>query len=157
MEERSIAFRDIEALVKILSDQGAIDRARRLRDRSGLNQLDKITSELGSIAMQKAEAGFEAFRVWAENPLQGLVLTAHPTFSLSRDIRDALGKIAGADNKTPENLRKKLESFPYLPERAPTLQEEHEDAQAALIHIQQALMTIYRQVLAVAKRNFPEN
>jgi len=41
VEDRSIAFRDIEALVKSLSDQGAIDRANRLRDRAGIDRFSK--------------------------------------------------------------------------------------------------------------------
>ncbi len=156
VEERSIAFRDIEALVKIVSDKGAIDRAGRLRERSGLSRLSKNTKALNAIAASRTDEGFETFKSWAENPLQGLVLTAHPTFSLSRDIRETLGEIAKEKSHKNNKLEDELKKFPYLPKRAPTLQEEHEDAQKALVNIQGAVEKIHRQILEVAAAKFPK-
>ena len=156
VEDRSIAFRDIEALVKILSDQGAIDRATRLRERSGLLELKNLTNTLRDIARSRAADGFDAFKTWAENPAQGLVLTAHPTFLLSRDIRQTLGDIADDINHKNNKLSEKLKTFPYLPKRAPTLQEEHEDAQKALVNIQSSVSTINKMILEVARKEFQE-
>ena len=87
VEERSVAFRDIEALVKQFSDDAAVARARRLRERAGLDRVDALRAGVRDAATAHAAEGWEAFRAWAERPALGIVLTAHPTFSLSRDIR----------------------------------------------------------------------
>lgn len=155
VEDRSIAFRDIEALVKMLSDEAAIERARRLRERSGLDRLDNLRTSVAAVATAKANQGWDTFKAWAEAPASGIVLTAHPTFSLSRDIRDTLGDIATAED-TPAASVEALKTFPYLPKRAPTLLEEHADTQGALTRIQSALDTLNQIILTVARDKFPQ-
>ncbi len=156
VEDRSIAFRDIEALVKSLSDRGAIDRANRLRRRAGVDSFAQLSETIADYANTQAEKGFEAFKLWVETPGQGIVLTAHPTFSLSRDIRNTLGAIATSDAKTVKDLTETLKTHPYLPKRAPTLIEEHEDTQATLIRIQDALGKLNASILDVAAKHFPK-
>ena len=156
VEERSISFRDIEALVKSLSDRGAIDRANRLRDRAGVDRFAQLRDDIAHVAAEQAAKGFEAFKLWVETPGQGIVLTAHPTFSLSRDIRDTLGEIASAKPSKIEGLTETLGTHPYLPKRAPTLIEEHEDTQATLTRIQDALNKLNAVVLDVAAKHFPK-
>ena len=156
VEERSMAFRDIEALVKTLSDRGALDRASRLRARAGVDRFTELSNNITRIATEQAAKGFEAFKRWAETPRQGIVLTAHPTFSLSRDIRNTLGAIASSDGSDVAELTDTLKTHPYLPKRAPTLIEEHEDTQATLIRIQDALDKLNAVVLDVAAKHFPK-
>jgi len=108
------------------------------------------------VATQQAANGFDAFKRWAETPGQGIVLTAHPTFSLSRDIRKTLGAIASSDGDAVEALTETLKTHPYLPKRAPTLIEEHEDTQATLARIQGALNKLNAVVLDVAAKHFPK-
>ena len=155
VEERSVAFRDIEALVKQFSDDAAVARARRLRERAGLDRVDALRAGVRDAATAHAAEGWEAFRAWAERPALGIVLTAHPTFSLSRDIRRVLGDIASAET-TPADSVEELKTYPYLPKRAPTLLEEHEDTQAALARIADALDGANRIVLDVAREHFPD-
>ncbi len=156
VEERSISFGDITMLVKTASDRGAISRIRRLRQRAGADRFDALKSRITEIAEAQAAKGFEAFKTWAETPGQGIVLTAHPTFSLSRDIRNTLGEIASADRdfSTAEDT---LKTHPYLPKRAPTLIEEHEDTQATLTRIQSAMDALNATVLDVAAKHFPKH
>ena len=156
VEDRSISFRDIEELVKTVSDRGAIARIGRLRKRAGADRIEDLTSRIKSVAELHAASGFEAFQNWVETPSQGIVLTAHPTFSLSRDIRETLGEIASSEGENTVAIET-LKTYPYLPKRAPTLLEEHEDSQAALSRIQTALNAINATVLEVAAQHFPEN
>ncbi len=156
VEERSLAFKDIEALVKVLSDQGAIQRARRLRSRAGLEQAEALNATIKSIANQKAKDGWDAFKSWAETPGLGIVLTAHPTFSLSRNIRHCLGDIAAQKDGHYQSASDQLKTYPYLPKRAPTLIEEHEDTQATLERIQNSLNAVNAKILDVAMKAFPD-
>ncbi len=155
VEDRSIAFRDIEALIKQFSDEAAIARARRLRIRAGLDRVEDVEGEVAAAARAQAAQGWDAFKAWAQTPALGIVLTAHPTFSLSRDIRRVLGGIASAGD-TPDALVEELKSYPYLPRRAPTLLEEHEDTQGALTRIQSAMAEANAVILRVAREAFPK-
>lgn len=153
IETRELAFRDVEEIIKILSDQGAISRAGRLRTRSGVDKLDTLTDQITQIATAETQAGFDHFRQWAMTTAQGIVLTAHPTFSLSTDIRNVLGQIA-TNGHSPE-LAEDLKSHPYLPKRAPTLAEEHTQSQQTITRIQDALGKINANILDVAHKAFP--
>jgi len=155
VEERSLAFRDIEALVKTISDKSAVRRARRLHYRAGVAPLAALDTIIQDLAREKAKDGFDAFKAWAEFPGQGIVLTAHPTFSLSSDIRDTLGAIATAGSGKCETDKEHLKTLPFLQKAAPTLQEEHRDTQAAIERIQNALARVNRTILDVAAQAFP--
>ncbi|WP_418152226.1 phosphoenolpyruvate carboxylase [Litorimonas sp. RW-G-Af-16] len=156
VEDRHVAFRNIEELVKSLSDTAAIARARRLRERAGMDRLSSLKAGITKLAKEKAKDGFEAFKAWAETPAQGIVLTAHPTFSLSRDIRNCLGQIASKDDGEFDEDIAQLKTYPYLPKRAPTLIEEHEDTQATLHRIQSSIDAVNAQILDVAAKAFPD-
>ena len=156
IEERSLAFRDIEAIVKSLSDEGAIRRIKRLSARAGVERFDAFEADIIALAKQKAAEGFEAYQGWAGTALQGIVLTAHPTFSLSRPIRETLGEIA-SDPASDNNAQvEKLKTLPFLQIAAPTLQEEHADAQAAITRLQDAIHDLNIHILGTARENFPE-
>tara|TARA_Y100000385_G_scaffold291158_1_gene367539 strand:+ start:1526 stop:3961 length:2436 start_codon:yes stop_codon:yes gene_type:complete len=68
-----------------------------------------------------------------------------------------LGEIASsADNKYTSSVEK-LKNFPYLPKRAPTLKEEHEDTQETLERIQIELDNINSSIVIVSEKFFPNN
>jgi len=156
VEDRNVAFRDIECLVKSLSDKRLIARARRLRQRAGIKPETQLDDAIATLCDKHAADGFEAFQKWAEKAGQGIVLTAHPTFSLSRDIRETLGEIASSKDGDFDTQIEHLKTLPYLPKRAPTLQEEHVDTQAALARMQIAITAINKVILEKAKTLFPE-
>lgn len=156
VEERSLAFKDIEALVKLISDESAVRRARRLHYRAGVAPeaaLDEVTREL---AASKTAEGFSAFKAWAETAGQAIVLTAHPTFSLSSEVRDTLGEIATAGSGDCGAQTEHLKTLPFLQKAAPTLQEEHADTQAAISRIQDAMCKVNGVILKVAAAAFPD-
>lgn len=141
----------------MLSDEGAIARARRLRERAGADRLSALEKQITKMASRHAKDGFRKFKAWAETPAQGIVLTAHPTFSLSREIRETLGEIASSEDGAFRKQTNHLKKLPYLPKRAPTLQEEHVDAQAAIARIQAAVSALNARVLDTARKAFPDD
>ncbi|MEP6342909.1 MAG: phosphoenolpyruvate carboxylase [Maricaulaceae bacterium] len=156
VEDREIAFRDIEKFVKHTSDTAALERAERLGQRAGIDKYSNDLDDIVNLAKLRAKDGFDSFKSWIESAGQGIVLTAHPTFSLSRDIRECLGQIATHPDSDTSAHEDRLKTLPYLPKRAPTLQEEHEDAQAAIHRIQVAIQDVYTTVLDVAFEAFPD-
>lgn len=157
VENREIAFRDVEALVKSISDKALIDRARRLRARAGVKDVKALDRTIGKLAMDKTKLGFSGFKKWVEETGQGIVFTAHPTFSLPRNIRDCLGEIASSPDGEYAKLTKQLKTMRYLSERGPTLQEEHSDTQTTIARIQHALDGINAKILDVARKAFPQD
>lgn len=155
VEERSLAFKDIEALVKSISDESAIRRAHRLHYRAGVKPQAALDIIIQEMAETKAADGFDTFRNWVESAGQGIVLTAHPTFSLSTEVRDTLGEIATAESGECGTETEHLKTLPFLQKGAPTLQEEHVDTQAAIHRIQKALAQINAVVFDVALKRFP--
>jgi len=156
VEERSLAFKDIESLVKLISDDSAVRRARRLHYRAGVAPVSKLNKITRDLAQAKAKAGFKAFKSWAETAGQGIVLTAHPTFSLSSEVRDTLGEIATAGSGECGVQTEHLKTLPFLQKKAPTLQEEHVDTQAAIGRIQDAMSKVNAVILDVAAKAFPD-
>jgi phosphoenolpyruvate carboxylase len=68
-----------------------------------------------------------------------------------------LGEIAcSVDNKYTCAIEK-LKNFPYLPKRAPTLREEHEDTQETLERIQIELDNINSSIVIISEKFFPNN
>lgn len=157
VEDRSLAFKDIETIVKSISDKSAIRRARRLHARAGVTSEAQLDEAIKRLADEKANLGFDGFKHWAESPGQGIVLTAHPTFSLSSDIRDTLGDIASSKEGEYSAPEEHLKTLPFLQKDAPSLQEEHTDTQAAIHRIQTALGRVHTVVLNVAAKRFPED
>jgi len=156
VEDRSLAFKDIEALVKLISDESAVRRARRLHYRAGVAPQSALNDVTRELAQSKAADGFEAFKDWAQTAGQAIVLTAHPTFSLSSEVRDTLGEIAMAGSGDCGAQTEHLKTLPFLQKAAPTLQEEHADTQAAIGRIQDAMSKINGVILDVAAQAFPE-
>ena len=156
IDSRELAFRDIEAIVKMLSDEEAIARARRLRQRAGLDRLEALTQQWNDIATSKAAKGFEAFKNWLENAGQSIVFTAHPTFSLSEDIYNLLGEVASKKDGQFEDQIEHLKTLPYRQKSPPTLQEEHGYTQNALRRIQTGLDKLNHNILDFARSQFPD-
>jgi phosphoenolpyruvate carboxylase len=68
-----------------------------------------------------------------------------------------LGKIASSEDNKYSSLVEKLKNFPYLPKRAPTLREEHEDTQETLERIQIELDSINSSIVIISEKFFPNN
>jgi len=156
VEQRALAFKDIESLVKLISDDSAVRRARRLHYRAGVAPEAALNDVTRGLAQAKAKDGFASFKAWAEMAGQGIVLTAHPTFSLSSEVRDTLGEIATAGSGDCGAQTDHLKTLPFLQKKAPTLQEEHADTQAAIGRIQDAMSKVNGVILDVAAKAFPK-
>jgi len=156
IESRELAFRDIEAIIKLISDEGAIGRVERLRQRSGYAEIKKINAEFEALAESKASEGFKTYKRWAESVGQGIVLTAHPTFCLPTEIYKIIGKMATAIPKAKKDLAESLKAQAYSQKHPMTLQEEHRQTQLTLMRIQTAIETLNAKIFEIARSWFPK-
>ena len=149
----------LEGLAKHLSDRALIDRADRLKAYLGHRTEAEALAAFEAGVRHEAEAGdmsFEAFAARWQRPSYGLVLTAHPTFALSTKMRRVLADIAAApDEEGRKAAIARLDGLAHAPDPDISLRLEHEEAQAALAHVQAAVRALSSRILAVARELYP--
>ncbi|WP_262689720.1 phosphoenolpyruvate carboxylase [Kordiimonas aestuarii] len=103
---------------------------------------------------------FEDFSALLEDELAGLVITAHPTFSLSDSAwtyaRSYLGAVAGGADAVAA-ATENLDVDTVHPTRSPTLHEELEYARIAVGNIRRAIRRFYTIVFKEAAKLYPED
>ncbi len=148
---------ELMALTRQVHLELALGRCARFRDQHGLGEGDDGPVAALEDGLQRlAEGDFARFRDAVETPRGGLVLTGHPTFALSRDLRDAMA--TQATDATPASAAA-LETA-IARETADwgqqiSLAGEHDEVQNALANAQAALRQHARRVLDTARRAFP--
>jgi phosphoenolpyruvate carboxylase len=122
----------LDELVKRISDGALRDRAARL----GASKPAGNWAEIVSAALDPLKGRpFEEIKAALEARRAGVVFTAHPTFALSRPMRDALGALASGEAADIAPLQ-------HAPEAIISLADEHADAGAAILRAQEALRAL---------------
>lgn len=132
LEQREAGTLDhaaLRGLVKTVADAALIARAQRLG--GSKPEGDWAAVVMAALAPFKG-APLADVRAALEAPRAGVVFTAHPTFALSRALRDALGAIASGQDAD-------LKALTHAPDQPITLDYEHTDAATALTRAQTAL------------------
>lgn len=103
---------------------------------------------------------FDSFREQLEDELAGIVITAHPTFSLSDTAwtyaRSYLGAVSGGPDAVAAATAN-LEVGTVHPTRSPTLHEELDYAGLAVGNIRRAIRRLYGIVFRVAAELYPDD
>ena len=161
-------FRDIEQGETSLDEvAGLIDeahllvvteRAARLRERHAGAKPGKIWAQVQAQLESTAGEGLSAFRAAVEQARGGVVFTAHPTFSLSPELRAAIAAEAVKPGKTARAaLKKAIRSDARSWNSSITLASEHEEAQAALLNAAEAQRQFAGLLFDVARARFPDD
>lgn len=133
-------------------------RAARLRERHSKADPAAAWAPVKAQLDTAAKGGFEAFAKMLEQPRGGIVFTAHPTFSLSPQLRAAIAAQAVRPGK---KSRSALQAAVHADSRdwngSITLASEHEEAQAALHHAAQAQQQFAGLVFDAARGRFPKD
>ncbi|HRE45730.1 MAG TPA: phosphoenolpyruvate carboxylase, partial [Terricaulis sp.] len=128
-EAGALGAADLHALVKHVADEALRARAQRMAESKPGGDWAGVVAE--ALAPLKGKP-LEEIKAALERPRAGVVFTAHPTFALSRAMREALAALAGGGEAD-------LAPLPHLPDQPVTLAYEHEDAAAAITRAQDAL------------------
>lgn len=132
-------------------------RATRFRDQHAGADPKQAWSPVQAALGTLAATGFESFRKAIETPAGGIVFTAHPTFALSRPVRDAFARHAARPSQASrEALRKLLKQDSRAWNASIRLEGEHEEVQAALAHAAAAQRIYAGHVIAAARAAFPD-
>jgi phosphoenolpyruvate carboxylase len=116
---------------------------------------DRLSSAFKAMAYKAGiKISAHDFKIRAEAQLAGIVITAHPTFSLSKEAwayaSDVL-KHKHSDKDTP----KKAKGLDLLPTSSPTLEDELHYANAAIRNIRLSLRSVWRIFLQTTAELYP--
>ncbi len=155
------------SLLQPLTSRAFQARARKLAEYIG--PLDTVENKEAIRAcfeaLAEAAPDFASFKARVERAGFGIVLTAHPTFGLRRDLRRALCELAAGetvggarlDDAAVAQRQALAESLPHGPDRKITLEVEREQADEALSAIQGVLNAAVLEALAVARAHYPDD
>jgi phosphoenolpyruvate carboxylase len=145
---------DIEGLVRHLRDAAFLDRAGRLADYVGGVDAAANLAAMASLATRlvrpdpaDSPVPLATFRRFVQRTRFAAVFTAHPTFALPGRIAHALAEAASG--------RRPHESFASHRPTGITLDEEFEQAVAAIQHGRDALDGLNEALLHAARANWP--
>jgi phosphoenolpyruvate carboxylase len=146
MDAGTLSLDQLDAVVRHLRDEAFVDRAARIR--SYVGGLDGAEAAMAAVAARlvrpdpdDSPVPFRVFRQTVERIRFAAVFTAHPTFSLPREIGEALARAICGD-EAPE--------FASHRPSKPTLTEEFEQAVAAIDHGRDAIDTLTAALLRAA-------
>ncbi|MGE0183813.1 MAG: phosphoenolpyruvate carboxylase [Parvularculaceae bacterium] len=140
---------ELSNLAKAISDRALIERATRLRGKTRPGDWEEAVNEaLSSLEGLSFEEAADQLAVTKA----GVVFTAHPTFSLSRALREAIGRLASG-----EEGDEALADLPHAPDSSITLLDEHEDAQATIARAQESLRRLYGCVFDWLQARYPDD
>lgn len=132
-------------------------RAERFRDQHFGADPETAWREVRTQLQILARGGFEAFKREIESAHGGVVFTAHPTFGLSRPMRDAYAKFIVSPGKTTRAaIAKELKVDSRPANAAISLLGEHDEVQDALLNAGTAQQAYGRIVLEEARKAFPD-
>lgn len=136
-----------QALLAQLSSRDDPDNERTLRD------------ALRAAADRAGAGDFGSFRQWLETELAGIVITAHPTFALSAEAREAVLRsvASGMNGLGADAFKTAPEHFSVRRVEAPTLDEEFGAADSAIRNIRGALRRVLGVAVEVAAERFPDD
>jgi len=150
---------DLMALARRVHLDLALARCERFREQHGLNAPSKGPVAHSIAAFEAlADKGFDAFREAVERPAGGIVLTGHPTFALSRELRMAMATQAtAADRDSATKLEDAIARESAEWGAQISLAGEHDEVQHGLAHAQEALSAHARRIIETARKAFPDD
>jgi phosphoenolpyruvate carboxylase len=161
LESGETSLEQLGAIAKQLSDRAFMARARHLGAYAGADQGTKnVDARLDALIEATATndegpVTFEQYAAFWTHPRVGAVFTAHPTFGISRELRTIMADLAIQPGSDEQEVRKSLSALPHAPDGRIELNDEHEQAQVAIKHLQAALHWVGRKVLDRARILWP--
>lgn len=170
VEKGDLTFSALEQLIQFLDSRAFVARAERLNRYVGqvdpvenLKSMERFLRGLCGVDGKKAR-DFCAFAQKVSEEIFGIVVTAHPTFSLREELLRTLAELASGRNmagaqltegQVRELLLKALRSE-HLSDPDIDLEKEHRLALEAIENVQRALGRFYDLLFRLAADLFPD-
>ncbi len=163
LEAGAITFSEVKALARRLMDRACVNRALRIRDRVAFQDQKEtfkdftdyveasVEQAIASCADNDDEsAAFEDFSKRWSRARTGVVLTAHPTFSLSEALSRRMIEIAVARDAEEVSLK----GYKHRPDDTIDLAYEHSRTQECLTKIRSAYEALLHRFFQTASAQF---
>lgn len=168
-QQGEVSMNDLSDLVRLLTLNAFKYRAQRLRSYVGEVDVEKNEDRLRALFANLAQDGgaaapFKTFQERVEREVFGIVITAHPTFTVSENLTRAEAALAvdrGEDGAplSEADLDALLRSIVETPHGTPDqigLEDEQRFALMAIGNIHKALRRVYATVFDVAREAYPD-
>lgn len=155
LESGDISIKDLREMSTRLLDRGCTIRARRLKDRIGFKTVADTHEQFAEFVRETAAScnSLEEFANRWSRARTGVVLTAHPTFGISRELSRRMVELAtGPDVDLAEPI-----SIPHRPNETIDLTYEHERTQATLLNLRNACQDLHETFVRVAVEIYGED
>jgi len=169
-QQGDVSVSDLSDLVRLLTVSAFKYRSQRLRSYVGEMDVgrneDNLRTLFGNLAQDDGKTvPFEVFKQRVEREVFGIVITAHPTFTVSEDLTRAEASLAVDKNEdgTPlsaGDLDALVKSIAEKPHGTPAqigLDDEQRFALMAIGNIHKALRRVYAVVFDVAQALYPDH
>ena len=178
VQNGQIDLNGLSELTRLLTVKAFLFRAQKLRDYVGEYSGKKNEVLLTTLFEVKTKdnngnlVAFEIFKEAVEREAFGIVITAHPTFSISKQLTHILAELVIRDNEDGSESGQKTEilSAKSLAElidevattshgssKQITLEDEMNFSLMAIGNIRQALRRVYRILFTVAQQAYPDD
>ena len=153
LQQEQISVQQLGDLVQLLCVQGLHAKTKQLQNYLGELDFAKNVTAIKKIIHQMADKlPFAKFAAQIEKAIFGIVITAHPTFSISEDLAKMLAEMISASYELTETNY----TIPHQPDQQITLDYEHKASLQAIGNIQAVLREVYTCVFAIAKQRYPK-
>lgn len=158
VETGSAQVKDLAALAGEVHLDMLQMRAGRFRDQHFGADTTAAWAPVRTRLEDLAGQGWETFRREVEQPTGGIVFTAHPTFALSRALREAFARhVCRPTKKSEAALKDSIDRDGRAWNRSISLPGEHEEVQHVLANAAGALKAYADLVIDVARLAFPDH
>jgi phosphoenolpyruvate carboxylase len=172
LERGEVSLGALEQVVQHLSTEGFVDRAQRLGRWLGEIDPDANAERLRALFRAAAQPEgaaepipFAGFQAAVERELFGIVMTAHPTFSLTAELTMLMSCLATGrmedgvplDAVRRADVLRRIAELEHRPESEITLAGEHERSLGAIANILAALRQVHALAYEVAAEIYPEH
>lgn len=162
---------ELDALVQNLSARAFSHRAARLKNYLGEFDVATNLATIEAILREQAQGPdgvtrpFVEFERVVSRRLYGIVLTAHPTFSLARELQEDLVSLVleedqhgqTLDGPTRQTIEARIAARHHRPEQLIDLNEEHRQSLTAIQQLRSAMAAIYGVVFDVTNDHYPDH
>ena len=178
IQDGQTSLSGINELIRLLTVNSFLFRANKLRDYIGECSLKDNEESLTKLFESKTHDSsgslipFKEFKKVVETEIFGIVITAHPTFSISKQLTHILAELVirgKKDERSSEesenllnnkNFSELIEEVATRPHGSPTLitlEDETDFALMAINNIRKALRNVYRILFTVSKQAYPKD
>lgn len=150
---KQLSLAELEDLVQLLCGYGMQAKTQQLKKYLGEVDVAKNILVLKKLIYQMShELSFARFAQEINKAILGIVITAHPTFSISEDLAQIMAQTVVFSSESLKSNHR----APHRPDQPLTLDYEHKASLQVMTNIQEALSELYRTVFTVAKKRYPK-